>query len=43
MKGTTRGLFFSAQERFAASAEYYRELESKGITIRLPPLDQGGH
>jgi len=25
------------------SAEYYRELESKGITLRLPPLNQGGH
>ena len=25
------------------SAEYYRELERKGITLRLPPLDQGGH
>jgi gentisate 1,2-dioxygenase len=23
------------------SAEYYRELESKGITLRLPPLNQG--
>ena len=25
------------------SAEYYRDLESKGITLRLPPLNQGGH
>lgn len=27
----------------AISAEYYRELESKGITLRLRPLNQGGH
>jgi hypothetical protein len=23
------------------SAEYYRELESKGVTLRLPPFNQG--
>jgi len=25
------------------SAEYYREIERKGITLKLPPLNQGGH
>ena len=25
------------------SVEYYRELQKKGITLRLPPLDQRGH
>jgi hypothetical protein len=24
------------------SEEYYRELERKGIALRLPPLNQGG-